>query len=391
MLSILEDVSLKGRKVSYVFLLWFLLAAVAAVIQLTKIPGGSINNYLIFKGVFWHAVSHQNLYALYPAEYGDINHYGPFFSLIIAPFALLPNYIGCFLWCMANAAFLFYAVRKLPVSYQNQNLILFIGLIEMLTSMHNVQFNPMLTSWVVLSYVLVQKEKDFWAVLFIAAGIYTKLYGVVGLAFFFFSKNKVTFVLSFFFWMAVLFCLPMIISSPSFIIQSYKDWYHALVEKNMENLDSPMQGMTVMRLLKKVCRVDVPDLYVLAAAAIFYIIPLARVKQLSSVGFQLSYLALLLIGVVIYSSSAESATFIIAMTGVGIWFASSDKKNKLNIALLIFAILLTTLSTTDLFPKFIKRDFVRPYGLKALPCFFIWAALAYKLLTKNFALQKTAV
>lgn len=385
---ILEDVSLKGRKFSYVSLLWFLLAAIAAIVQLIKIPGGSINNYLIFKGVFWHTVSQTNLYSFYPAEYSDINHYGPFFSLIIAPFALLPNMIGCFLWCMANAAFLFYAVRKLPVSYQNQNLILFIGLIEMLTSTHNVQFNPMLTSWVVLSYVLIHKEKDLWATLFIAAGIYTKVYGIIGLSFFFFSKNKLTFAWSFLLWMAVLFCLPMIISSPAFIVQSYRDWYQALVEKNQENLDSTMQGMTVMRILKKVCRINIPDLYVLACAAIFYLLPLARLKQLASTTFQLNYLAMLLIGVVIYSSSAESATFIIAITGVGIWFASADKKNKLNIALLIFAILVTTLSTTDFSPKFIKRDYIRPYGLKALPCFLIWIALAYKLLTKNFALQK---
>jgi hypothetical protein len=387
--SILEDKTLYGRKFSYASLLWFLLAATAAVIQLAKKPGGSINNYLIFKAVFWHTIHQVNLYAFYPAEYGDINHYGPFFSLIIAPFALLPNVIGCFLWCMANAAFLFYAVRKLPVSYRNQNLILFIGLLEMMTSMHNVQFNPMLTSWVLFSYVLVHKEKDFWAVLFIAAGIYTKLYGIVGLAFFFFSKHKLTFALSFLFWMSVLFCLPMIISSPSFIIQSYKDWYIALVEKNKENIDSPMQGMTVMRILKQVCGIrNLPDLYVLATAAIFYLLPFTRLKQFASKHFQLNYLAFLLIGIVIYSSSAESATFTIAMTGVGIWFVSSDRKNKLNIALLIFAIILTSLSTTDFFPKFIKQEYVRPMGLKALPCFLIWILLAYKLLMKNFAFKK---
>jgi hypothetical protein len=76
-------------------------------------------------------------------------------------------------------------------------------------------------------------------------------------------------------------------------------------------------------------------------------------------------------------------------TGVGIWFASSDKKNKWNIALLIFAIVLTSMSSTDFFPKFIKQEYVRPMGLKALPCFLIWIALLYKLLTKNFALKNT--
>ena len=51
----------------------------------------SHNNFLIFKGVYWHTVNGTSLYAAYPSEYSDVNHYGPLFSLIIAPFALLPE------------------------------------------------------------------------------------------------------------------------------------------------------------------------------------------------------------------------------------------------------------------------------------------------------------
>ena len=385
---ITRDIIIAKRKISVAAIVWFCLALIAIVIQLTRGEGG-YNNYLIFKNVFWHTLSSKNLYAYYPTEYADVNHYGPVFSLLIAPFTLLPNVIGCFLWCLANAAFLFYAVRRLPVSYKNQNIILLVGALEMMTSMHNVQFNPMLTSWIIFSYILVQNKKDVWATLFIAAGMFIKLYGIVGLAFFLFSENKIKFLLSFIFWVIVMVCLPMLISSPSFIIQSYTDWYYSLAEKNNSNQESAMQGMSAMRVLRKIFLLkNIKDMYVLMVAAILYLLPLLRVKQYKMQTFQLSYLAFLLIGVVIFSSSAESATYVIAMMGVAIWYILQKKKNYWVIGLLVFAILFTSLSTTDLFPKNIKVNYIRPLGLKALPCFIIWLVLCFQLLFNKFSVLK---
>jgi Glycosyltransferase family 87 len=380
----LKEFTIFNRKISFAAIFWFSLAIIAAIIQLKRGVSG-YNNYLIFKGVFWHTTQQTNLFAGYATEYFDTNHYGPFFSIIIAPFAVIENNIGCFLWCVANAAFLFYAVRRLPVSFTKQNIVLLIGALEMMTAIHNTQFNPMLTAWIMLAYVLVKEEKDFWATLFIAAGILTKLYGIVGLAFFLFSNNKGTFLWSFVMWMVVLFCLPMLISSPQFIVQSYKDWYCSLVEKNDINTESVMQGMTVMRLVKKTFRIEqLPDIIFLGIAAVMYLLPLLRFKLLKSTYFQLYYLAFLLIGLVIYSSSAESATFVIAMMGVAIWYILQEEKKWWIIALLVFALLFTSLSTTDFFPKFIKVEYVRPYALKALPCFLIWLAIGFTLLTKKF-------
>ncbi len=380
----LKEFTIFNRKISFAAIFWFSLAIIASVIQLKR-GAPAYNNYLIFKGVFWHTIAQDNLYDYYNLEYFDVNHYGPIFSFVIAPFAVLPNVLGCFLWCFANAVFLFYAVRKLPVSHKNQNIILLIGALEMMTATHNTQFNPMLTSWIIFSYILVKEKKDFWATLFIAAGMFTKLYGVVGLAFFLFSDNKIKFVWSFVFWCAILFFLPMLLSSPNFIIQSYKNWYFSLAEKNDSNQDSAMQGMSVMRLLKKVFFIkNLKDIYVLGIAAILYLLPMLRNSQFKQKNFQLSYLAFLLIGLVIFSSSAESATFVIAMMGVGIWYILQEENKWWIIALLVFALVLTSLSTTDFFPKFVKVEYVRPLGLKALPCFLIWLTIAFQLLTKKF-------
>lgn len=380
----LNKYKIAGKEFSFAAIFWVAICTISIIAQVAKGITHN-NNYLIFINVFFHSLDKLNLYAAYPAAYGDTNHYGPFFSLIIAPFAALPKTIGLFLWCMANAFVLLYAIKKLPISNNHKNIILLIGIVEMLTSLHNVQFNPMATSFILFSYILVKSKNDFWATMYIAAGILIKLYGIVGLAFFLFSDNKLKFILSFAFWMIVFFALPMLISSPQFVIQSYTDWYNSLSTKNTENLTSDMQGMTAMKVLQKVFHLSfITNGMIILAGFVVYLCTLFKHKYFNNINFQLNYLASLLIAVVIFSTSAEAATFIFAMVGVGIWFINQKEKTWTVISLLIFAILITSLSSTDLFPKIIKQNYVRPYALKALPCLFIWIFIAYQLLFKKY-------
>ena len=380
----LNKYKIAGKEISFATLAWIIICSFSIIAQVAKGIAHN-NNYLIFINVFFHSLQKLNLFDAYPLAYGDTNHYGPFFSLIIAPFAALPNTIGLFLWCMANTLFLLYAVKKLPVSDTNKNIILLIGIVEMLTALHKVQFNPMATSWILFSYILVKEKKDFWATMFIAAGLLVKLYGIVGLAFFLFSDNKLKFVLSFIFWMLVFYALPMAISSPAFVNKSYLDWYYSLAEKNDNNATSTMQGMTAMKVLQKVFLLNfITNKILIAFGFVLYVCTLFKNKYFKNTHFQLDYVASLLIAVVIFSSSAEAATFVIAMMGVALWFVNQQQKTKLEIALLIFAIVFTSLASTDLFPRFIKEQFIRPYAIKAMPCLFIWLLLMYQLLFKKY-------
>jgi hypothetical protein len=49
--------------------------------------------------------------------------------------------------------------------------------------------------------------------------------------------------------------------------------------------------------------------------------------------------------------------------------------------------LLTSFSPTDIFPRFIRNEYIKPYSLKAFPCVLIWFTLCYQLLTKKFVSQ----
>lgn len=99
----------------YISWIYILVSVITALTKALKTPSG-INNYLIFKNVFFNTLKQRNLYLKYPSEYQDINHYGVFFSAIIAPFAIMPDLLGVVLWNIANTIVFVYAARNLPFS-----------------------------------------------------------------------------------------------------------------------------------------------------------------------------------------------------------------------------------------------------------------------------------
>ena len=161
-------------------LLW--LWVLIAVSGMTRLGHGRENNFLIFKYVYWHVVGQQPLYEHYPAEYFDMNHYGPFFSLVIAPFALPPVWLGMLLWLVALTLALYVAVRHNFFTRWQQVVIFWFCSHELLNAIQMQQFNIAIAAIIVGSYYLIRKERDFWAAFLIMLGTFVKLYGIVGLA-----------------------------------------------------------------------------------------------------------------------------------------------------------------------------------------------------------------
>lgn len=365
------------KKLPLVYAIWFLLAALAVLLEMGR-GIHSIDNFLIYRGVFWHVLNQQNLFQLYPQEYDSFNNYGPAFSIIIAPFAVLPIYVGCFLWAISGATILWFAIKKLPVSHQQQILIMWLSCIEMMTATHNVQFNTHLTGFIILSFVYTVQKKDWLATLFIALGTLSKVYGVVGLLFFFFSFNKKQFVISYIGWMIFLICLPMLYSNFNYIVQTYTDWFQQIAKRNAQNVFNStyagMQDISVMGMIRRVFGwYSFPEMKLVAISGIALLIPFTYIFRWSDKSFQLKYLSLLLISVVVFSSASESPSFVLAVTGSSIWLCTRAIPWKTSTFLLtIFLFLFTILSPTDLIPAYIRTNFIQAYSLKALPCFVIW-------------------
>ncbi|MBB5639438.1 hypothetical protein HDE68_005383 [Pedobacter cryoconitis] len=348
--------------------------------------GASHNNYLIFIYTYFHANDHLSLFARYP-EYGDMNHYGPLFALIIAPFAMLPEFIGMFFWELANSLFLYFAIRSLPLKEAKVNAVYWIIAHELLTALFACQINPSITAIIVLSYTLIDKKQNFWAACLILLGTFIKLYGIVGLAFFFFVKEKPKFIAYCIFWALLFFALPMLFYGQEYIISQYKEWYLSLSAKQLENATLvSWQDISVMGIFRRISgNADIPNLPFLVTGIILFGLPYLRIKQYKSQDFRLMYLASTLIFTVIFSNSSESPTYILAFTGVAIWFVLQEKPiQPIVIALFVFAILLTTLAPSDFYPRYIREQYIMRYSLKALPCVLIWLFITYQMMFKRF-------
>ena len=372
------------------FGLWTLLAVVAG---LTKIAPHRHNNFLIFRGVFWHTIQRLSLYDFYPTEYNDHNHYGPIFSLVIAPFAVVPDAIGLLLWLVVLALGMYYAVRRLPLEEGRQIFLYWFCAHELLTALQMQQFNIAIAAIIIGSFAAIERGKEVTAAFLIVLGTFVKLYGVVGLAFFFFVKRKPRFILALIGWSVVCFVAPMLISSPEYVVGQYVEWYERLAAKNGENTFSLMQNISLLGMIRKVSgSASYSDLLVILPGLVLFGLPYLRFGQYRHLAFRYAILSSVLLFVVLFSTGSESSTYIIPFAGIALWYTTSPwKRSSWDVALLVFAFVLSSLSPSDLFPRSLREAYVLPYALKALPPTLIWLRLSYELLTRDYAPSKTAL
>lgn len=364
------------------FWVWMIIA----VTGMTRYGHGRENNYLIFKQVFWHVINQLPLYIHYPNEYFDLNLYGPTFSLVIAPFAVFPTWWGMLLWLVALTLLLFVAVRHNVFTQYQQIFIFWFCAHELLNGVQMQQFNIAIAAIILLSYLFIEKEKDFWAALFIMLGTFVKIYGIVGLAFFFFSRHKGKLVLSLLFWAVILFIAPMIISSPGYITEQYLDWYETLVVKNGNNMFSQGTNISLLGLVRKISGcATYSDLWLIIPGLVAFAFPYLRLKQYSNEAFRQTLLASTLMFTVLFSTGSENSGYIIAVTGVAIWYTAAPwERSKWDIALMVYVFIFCTMAHSDFMPRFIREEWMRPYGLKALPVVIVWLKLCYEICTKDY-------
>ena len=369
-------------------LLW--LWMIVAVTGMTRFGHGRENNFLIFKQVYWHVVERLPLYIEYPAEYFDLNHYGPTFSLVIAPFAIPPTWLGMLLWLVALTLFLYVAIRHNVFTRYQQVFIYWFCIHELLNGIQMQQFNIAITAIILLSYYFIEKEKDFWAALMIVLGTLVKLYGIVGLAFFLFSRHKGRLVGSLVFWAVVLFVAPMVISSPDYIVGQYHDWFACLVEKNADNMFSQGTNISLLGLVRKISGCAAySDLWLIIPGVVAFALPYLRLGQYHHEAFRQTLLASVLMFTVLFSTGSENSSYIIAVVGVAIWFTAAPwQRSKWDIALMVYVFIFCTMAHSDLMPRFVREEWMKPYGLKALPVVVVWLKLCFEMCVRDYASKR---
>lgn len=355
------------------------LAGLALLVSIRTVFVSHSNNYAIFYHTLDHLVNGTDLYAKYPGEYEDRNHYAPSFGALFSPVFLLPYSVGLFLWHFLFTAVWAYAIYRLPLTHRQKVVFYWFAVHELFTAIANSQTNPLIAALPIFTFLAFEKRQPVWAAFFLILGFNIKIYSLVGGALFLLYPQKGKFLLSMVGWGLVMGLFPLLFTTPDSLVWQYQNWLSELVNKT--EVDK-LGNTSIHRLVHQIFSPTIPGSAIVGVGVVIFCSVFVHVQRYRDQSFQLMLLASVLIFQVIFNPVAESPTYIIAVSGVMIWWSVSPQ-TAFDRALLIACLIFTVLSPSDLFPKVLREELVRPYVLKALPCVLIWFRLIYLMHTSQ--------
>lgn len=285
--------------------------------------------FWIFRASFWHLIHQQDLYARYGRH--DLFKYSPSAALLFAPFAVPSFAVGLLLWNVLNAGALVFAIDRISKG-RDATLMLLLVMPELFVSLQASQCNALIAALIVLAFVALERGQQLRGYVAIATGVALKLFPIAALSFAIFHPRRLRGALVFATLTVALFLLPLAVTSPSMLFVQY-GWWHRI-----EGSDALLKGASVMRVLQQTLGVDWPNWPVQLAGVVVLLLPLLHRDRWSDERFRRAFLSSLLVFVVIFNHQAERPSFIIAATGVAIWFAHSSRdRYRLMLVLLSLA------------------------------------------------------
>lgn len=339
-----------------------------------RVPGKQdhAGNFDIFRNSSRHLLASQDLYARYPAESGDRFKYSPTFALLFLPFSYANGALALFAWQLLNALALLYALtRVLPAS--KMPLATGIVALEVWRSMQNAQSNALVAATIVLAFAALEGRRNLAAAAWITLGAIVKIFPLAAAAFALpdpHRRRQWTLLAA---ALAVAVALPMVVTGPGGLGQQYLSWFA------LERADAQAHMQSVMALVAAVPAFrDVPNVAIQVAGGIVLLLPLVlRRERWIERGFRLEMLASVLLFVVLFNPQAERASYVIAFTGIAIWYASGAKRPG-DTVLLAAAMIVISVGSI-----FVPGAFVRSPEMMLLrlvvPCLAIWLVLQVRM------------
>lgn len=357
----------------------YVLAALMTALQHWLLPFTATgythyNNYVIFKNSFNNLLAGNNLYLHYPDLQFDLFKYSPTFALLMAPFALLPDLAGLMLWNLLNALVFWLGLRALPLSKSALAGAGWFCLIELITSLQNLQTNALIAGLLLLAFAASEQQQPLRAASYINLTVFIKLFGMVAFLMFFFSRNKKMFAAGAVSSAIALFLLPLMAVPFSELLQQYRNWWQLLQMDYAGSL-----GFSVAGWLQSWFGLSPPKHAITLAGALMLLLPLLRYRCFANPDFRLTYLCAVMVWMIIFNHKAESATFIIAVAAVAVWYFSQPR-NNVNTALMVLVFLFTVLAPVDIYPHWLRHNILVPYVVKVVPCILIWLKILFDLM-----------
>jgi hypothetical protein len=355
-----------------------LYAATAVFVTWQELYIDHINNWRMARWSFYQLLHGGNLYAPAPGQFYDLYQYSPTFALLVAPFALPPMALGLLLFNAFNIAAFYYAVRRLLPGRQGL-IALLILYFEVLRSSQNTEINTLVVGLIVLAFLWLERDRTGRAAAAIALGASIKIFPLAAGALALPHRWRWRFGVALAAALAVAVLAPLLATPAATLLQQYR-WWFALEG----HYSATLRIESLMALLNLIVPGAWPNWPVQLAGTALLLLPYAvRRDDWGDAGFRRAMLCFLLLYVILFNHQAESPTFIIAMTGVVVWYLTGPRR-WYHHALMASSWVLVSLFS-EILPASVLNVCCRPYHYKTIPIFLVWLVMLWELLAPRRA------
>jgi Glycosyltransferase family 87 len=349
----------------------YVLVAVGVTVQ--RLVLHKENVFRIFASASRNMLAGQNPYAAHPDQYFDFFRYSPAFAVAFTPFALVPEWLGLAAWNLVNALSLYWAVRRLLPRTQAQ-LVLLLVLGDLARTMQSCQSNGLVTALMIAAFVAYSGERLWRGAFAVAAGTAIKIFPLGAALFALLRRDRWRALGMLAAALAALALFPVVFVGPHDLLLQYARW---AAQEHAETF-KPMYS--VMDLLDVWTGYYGPRLPIQLAGLALLLLPVAlRWGLRDDPAWRLTLLCSLLVFSVLFNYGAEPPSFVIATTGIAVWYAAG-RRTKLQGVLLGLTLVLVTGTGLGILPQTIHNELTEAAKLRVIPIVAAWIAIQWDLL-----------
>ena len=355
------------------FWLGMTIALIATTIEVVR---GRNTNYFDYQDstrMFWEGLTPYTL------EFAQAHSlyflYLPVFCVLFAPIFLLPWWLGPYIWNIGNFVLFSLAIWMLPKPLAPYRTKIYLFLLSILMqSIFCYQYNTVVCYIFIFAFILLEKNKPFWAVLLIMISATTKVYGLAELALLFcYPKVWRNFGYAILCG-AVLLMLPAL--NPH--VHSLSALYQGTLDMiNTHHSSTDYTGILFARGLKPLL---LPNYRIvqIAVLAILGLLFFWRHQRWHDFRFRVQAMAVMMGYIILFSDSPETHTYIIALSGYQMAFWLQPRRTWFDWALFWLLVVNFMILPTDvLCPAWLHNFIHETFWLDVYTYFFCWLRIVW--------------
>ena len=355
-------------------LLLALYLASAALVTVQQAILGHSNNLSIFRSASLNLFAGRDLYAAHPEQHFDFYKYSPTFALLFAPLAYLPFALAFLCWSLLNALLLWYALDRL-LPERPATVALALVYLEVLFAMQYGQSNALVAALLILAFVALEQGRQGRAAALVGVDAFIKIFPLAGVSLALFHPRRARFALLAAAALVGLALLPLAVVPPHELATQYRSWRATEAADALQG----HRGYALMQYLYMWLGADWPNWPVQLAGTTLLLLPLALGRRRwDDAAFRRLFLGTLLVYLVLFNHQSERATFVVAYTGIAIWYASAPTE-RLSTAVMALTLLVMVVHDVDIVPRWVKNEILIPYRIKGIPCLIAWLVMEWQL------------